>query len=335
MKRSIGLWMDSKLQKQIKCYDNNDLKDIYEKMYTDPNSALNQIRQKIEELFENFFKDHKLGENNFQGRLLSSNKEKGNTKIKEFFLKIFDGNKVKANAELDLIYSYGSLTRVYGNTGSHNGDHNNEDLAQMAIISFMAFFELNKIFNNKTLVDNICEHFNSFIYNRLEVIYETKDDVEEWGKIRFNKLKFNYDLYSQTITLTDKKLDLSNIIEQEMIAQDSNKKNIYFLNLDKKTFHRFKKFHKKLTNDVNEKKYFKTNQEIIEIEAIDTIPLRLLRKDEANPYKWDMCYINLSIEFENFGLDLILFLNFNQEKFNFIKEDYELEIQDLNSLKTN
>ena len=59
------------------------------------------------------------------------------------------------------------------------------------------------------------------------------------------------------------------------------------------------------------------------------ILLRVLPKDEDYPYKWDMCYVNLSIEFDDFGVDLILFLNFNQEKFNSIKEEYHLEIQDL------
>ncbi len=328
MKHSIGLWMDSKLQKQIKCYDYNDLKDIYEKMYTDPNRALNQIRQKIEKLFENFFNQNNLVGNTFQDRLVSFNKLTKDISIKTHFLNKFHNDKLQTNATLDLIYSYGSLTRVYGNAGSHSGEHNNEELAQMAIISFMAFFELYKIFNSETKEDNSCEHFNNFIYNKLEVIYETKDDVEEWEKIRFNKLQFNYDLYSQTITST--KVDLSNIIEQEKTDQESTNKNIYFLNL--KNYKIFKKMYQSLEEDIEED-YFKIKEKIIDIDVIDMIPLRLLPKDETNPYKWDICYINLSIEFEDFGVDLILFLNFNQEKFNSIQKEYNLEIQNLNSLK--
>ncbi|HIP27259.1 MAG TPA: hypothetical protein EYG80_06355 [Flavobacteriaceae bacterium] len=319
MKNSIGLWMDSKLQKQIKCCENNDLKDIYERMYIDPNRALNQIRQKIEKLFENFFNQNNLRVNTFQSQLASSNKLDNDTLIKKHFLNKFNNDRNKTNTTLDLIYSYGNLTRVYGNAGSHNGEHDNEELAQMAIISFMAFFELNKIFFNRE--NKYCENFNSLIYNKLEVIYETKDDVEEWEKIRFNKLKFNYDLYQ--VDVLNKPI-LDKIIQKE--RERNSSKNIYFLNL--KNYKNFKKMYQEL-EDIEEKDYFKIERKIIDIDTIDMIPLRVLPKDEAHPYKWDMCYVNLSIEFDDFGVDLILFLNFNQEKFNSIQEEYHLEIQDL------
>lgn len=334
MKYSIGEWTDSQLQRQIKCISKKEgfenLQEIYEKMCTDPAGALNKIRQKIEILFKIFFNENSLKETSFQNQLSSSNKLKDNSDIKQYFLRKFNDDKQETNLTLDLIYSYGSLTRVYGNKGSHSGEYDNRKLVLMATVSFMAFFELYNIFNNEENI--ICKHFNDFIYDKLAVIYQTKDDLEEWEKIRFNKLQFEYILYNvEGDLINNKQLLLDKIINKEKETQPTLSKNIYIVDgKDENLLQRFRKFYKKLSSDVSEENYFLINEyKDIEYEIIDTIPLRLLPVDEKNPYKWDMCYINLSVELDDFGVDLILLLNFNPEKFNTTIENYELEINTL------
>jgi len=348
MRHEIGMWMDSYLQKQIKCIVEEDknfesLLKIYETIYSLPENALNDIRKNTEKLFEDFFTEKRFTEKTFSNALASCNKLHGEKDKKYKDIKKYFDNKDEkgfTNIILDEIYSYGSLIRIYGNSGSHyNDEFSKEEYRQMAVISLIAFVKLFKIFNKekKTNIEQNnkkldCKNFQDFIYDKLQVIYQTKDDVEEWNRIRFNKLQFNYNLYSLNGKIKKGKLQLDKIIENEQtIQENSYSKNIYFINLDdNKGYKKFKKFYKELSNDVDEEDFFKISQKLDEIETIDMIPLRIIPIDTNHPYKWDMCYLNLSIELENFGIDLILFLVFSSEKIDELKNRYSLEFIDLN-----
>jgi len=315
MKYSIGNYIDNKLQKQIKCFDKElakeyKLKEIYESMYDDPATSLNKIRKNIELLFKKFFEDNNFNETTFPSRLASCNKLSSKSQIVKYYQDKYT-NKSDANSKLDLIYSYGNIIRVNGNSGSHSGYIENELFSQKAIISFISFFELYTIFYGQSLPE--CFHFSNFIYNNLDVIYQTKEDTEEWQKIKYYKFNFQYDLFIGERELVEKRIDLRNL---------NVGKNIYFLYAYNDTYHRCKKLYKKL-DEINENKYFLTNESDPEIEIIDIIPLRLDPINMNHPFKWDLCYINLSIEFENSGIDLILFLIFNKEKFKTIENNLE------------
>jgi hypothetical protein len=365
LKNSIGLWIDNELQKKILCFEKNDtnnsnLKSIYQNLYTDPQKALNQTRINLEKSIKNFLKNKlKLSEDKFfitkhgkdsaldlNGLInLLKNSPK---KEQQFDIKLLGNNCIELINQLDEKYSNTNKeivtaiindccdkshqVRRFGNAGSHSNEIKKNELREKAFMAFLSFFHIYNILFDE---NKNCKYFNNFI-SKLEVIYETKDDVEEWKKIKFNKLKFNYNLYKVEGKIKNKKqLILDDIIiHQKNTTSSSN--NIYFVYFnegeDETEFKRFKKFYKNLSYDVDEKKYFLINKnEDIEYETIDGIPLRLLPKNENHPYKWDMCYINLSIEFDDFGVDLILFLNFNQEKFNSTIENYDLTLMSLDS----
>ena len=372
MKNSIGIWIDNELQKKILCLEKNNvnntnisgLKSIYQHLYTDPQKALNQIRTILEKSIKDFLKkDLELNEDEFYENKKNKRIEKNlnsliellrksSKKEQEFSIKLLGniGNncidliqqlekkhkKELADNIIDNSCDKSHLVRQMGNEGSHSKDINTNELREKAFIALLSFFHIHNILFDE---NPKCKYFNNFIYDELTVIYETKDDVEEWEKIRFNKLKFNYNLYEVEGQLkNNKQLILDDVIEN-LKDSTSSSKNIYFINFDESTdeiaFKRFKKLYKNLHDETDEKKYFLINDENQkdknQYELIDIIPLRLLPKDENKPYKWDMCYINLSIEFDDFGVDLILFLNFNQEKFNSIQEKYNLEITNLST----
>jgi hypothetical protein len=221
--------------------------------------------------------------------------------------------KPDANSKLDLIYSHGNLIRVYGNTGSHSGNIENKSLSQMAFISFLSFFELYEILNVKNEPSQTCIDFSNFIYDSIDVVYQTKDDMEEWQRIKYYKFNFQYNLYIGKRKLVKNRIDLTNL---------TTGTNIYFLYADNNTYNRCRNLYKEL-NEINENEYFHTDESNPEIEIIDIIPLQFNSLSSDYSYKWDLCYINVSIEFENSGIDLILFLIFEKDKFKKIEDRLE------------
>ena len=121
-------------------------------------------------------------------------------------------------------------------------------------------------------------------------------------------------------------IQLKKIIDNEEASQKNDySKNIYFINLNG---YKIKDMYQNL-DEIDEEDYFQISQKLNEIETIDMIPLRINSINKNHPYKWDICYLNFSIELNDFGMDLILFLIFSPEKINDIKSKYSLEFNNL------